>query len=92
MEPDPNLEHFDTQLTQFDQDPAHFGAWWEETVCKVTKEDRKRFNGLVIYICWNLWKERNWRIFSNAQESALQVASRIKEDIAQRKRALERED
>jgi hypothetical protein len=60
-------------------------------VCKVTKEDRKRFNGLVIYICWNLWKERNRRIFSNAQESALQVASRIKEDIARRKKTLEKE-
>jgi hypothetical protein len=78
-------------LTQFDQDHARFGAWWKETVCKVTKEDRKRFNGLVIYTCWNLWQERNRRIFSNTQELALQVASRIKEDIAQRKRALERE-
>jgi len=49
------------------------------------------FNSLVIYTCWNLWKERNQRIFNNAQESALQVASRIKENIAQRKRALDRE-
>jgi hypothetical protein len=56
----------------------------------VTKEERRRFNGLVIYTCWNLWKERNSRIFSNAYEPALQVASRIKEDIAQRKRAIER--
>lgn len=34
----------------------------------------------------NFWKERNRRIFNNAQESAIQVASRIKEDIEQRKR------
>ena len=86
-----NWEHFDTELTQFDQDPARLSSWWEETVPKVTREERRRFNGLVIYTCWNLWKERNRRIFNNAQESALQVASRVKEDNAQRKRALERE-
>jgi hypothetical protein len=49
-------EHFDTQLTQFNQDPAHLRTWWEETL----------LNGLVIYTCWNLWKERNRRIFNNA--------------------------
>jgi len=57
---------------------------------KVAKEERRGFNGLVIYTCWNLWKERNRRIFNNAQELALQVASRVKEDTAQRKRALQR--
>jgi len=45
---------------------------------------------MVIYTYWNLWKERNRRIFNNTQESASQVASRIKEDIEQRRRALER--
>jgi len=65
-------------------------SWWEDTVLMVTKEERRRFNGLVIYTCWNLWKERNRRILSNVYEPALQVASRIKEDIAQRKRAIER--
>jgi hypothetical protein len=59
-------------------------------VPKVAKEERKRFNGLVIYTCWNLWKEINRRIFNNTQELASQVASRIKEDIEQRRRALER--
>jgi hypothetical protein len=40
---------------------------------------------MVIYTLWNLWKERNKRIFQNIQESAWQVAFRIKEDIAQKK-------
>ena len=44
--------------------------------------------GVVIYTFWNLWKERNSRIFNNAAESlVLQVAARIKEDIEERKRA-----
>jgi len=38
----------------------------------------------VIYTFWNLWKERNRRIFNNKMETVLQVAARIKEDIEQR--------
>jgi hypothetical protein len=49
---------------------------------------KKRFNGMVIFTLWNLCKERNRRIFNNAHESVMQVASRVKEDIEQRKRAL----
>lgn len=51
------------------------------------KEERKRFNGLVIYTAWNIWKERNRRIFDSAFESAMQVAARVKDDIAERRRA-----
>jgi hypothetical protein len=42
---------------------------------------------MVIYTLWNIWKERNRRIFSNHHESAMQVALRVKEDTNQRKRA-----
>jgi hypothetical protein len=41
----------------------------------------------VIYTFWNIWKERNRRIFNNTAETGPQVAVRIKEDIEQRKRA-----
>jgi len=42
---------------------------------------------MVIYTFWNLWKERNRRIFNNNSESVMQVAARIKDDIEQRRRA-----
>ena len=38
---------------------------------------------MVIYIMWNLWKERNRRIFENKFQSAQQVAERVKEDLVQ---------
>jgi glutaredoxin 2 len=53
----------------------------------VHKIQRRDFNGLAIYIMWNLWKEQNRRIFENKLESAQQVAERIKKDLVQFKRA-----
>ena len=55
---------------------------------KVPRSERRRLNGVVIYTFWNIWKERNRRIFDNKIETVTEVAARIKEDIEQRKRAL----
>jgi hypothetical protein len=65
----------------------HIKAWWEEIARKVPTTERRWLNGMVIYIFWNIWKERNKRIFNNTSETGLQVAARIKDDIEQRKRA-----
>ena len=56
---------------------------WETTAKIVHKNQRRDFNSLVIYIMWNLWKERNQRIFENKLLSMQQVAERIKEDLVQ---------
>jgi hypothetical protein len=42
----------------------------------------------MFYIWWNLWKERNRRIFDNEYGTAQPVASLTKEDIVQRHRAV----
>ena len=79
-------------LTQLQQqprvDPIHIRSWWEEAARKVPRSERRRLNGVIIYTFWNIWKERNRRIFDNKIETVPQVAVRIKEDIEQRKRAL----
>jgi hypothetical protein len=73
--------------SQAQADPVHIKAWWEETARKVPAIEQRRLNGMVIYTFWNIWKERNRRIFNNTSEMGLQVAARIKDDIEQRKRA-----
>ena len=78
-------ENFDVQLPQ--QDPQCL-AWWEEVASKVPKQERRTFNGVLIYVVWNLWKERNRRIFENEHKTSEQVAYLAKEDIVQRRRAM----
>jgi len=73
-------ENFVMQWPQ--QDPTSIVEWWEQAASKIQKQDRKRFNGIVIYIMWNLWKERNRNIFENVHKTAQQVASLTKKDSA----------
>jgi hypothetical protein len=49
--------------------------WWESILPTIQKEKRRAFNGMAIYIMWNLWKERNRRIFDNKYSTAVQVAA-----------------
>jgi hypothetical protein len=49
---------------------------------------KRAFNGIVIYTMWNIWNERNRRIFESVALPPVQVALRIKEDVSQFRRAL----
>jgi hypothetical protein len=74
-------EHFDIQVIHPTQDSPHLKSWWEEAATKIAKQEKRCFSRMVIYTLWNIWKERNRRIFDNTNESAMQVALRVKEDI-----------
>ena len=82
-------ENFTQLQQQLQVNPTHIKSWWEEVATKVPRSERRRLNGVVIYTFWNIWKERNRRIFDNLIQTGPQVAARIKEDIHQRRRALE---
>jgi hypothetical protein len=68
-------------------DHAGIAEWWETTASRVPTDRRRDFNGMVIYIMWNLWRERNRRIFDKIPSTAWQVAKRTKECLEQFKRA-----
>jgi hypothetical protein len=65
-------------------DPVRFSNindWWEAASSLLPKTQKCDFNSIVIYTRWNLWKERNRRIFKNSSLTHIQVALRIKEDV-----------
>jgi hypothetical protein len=77
-------ENFDVQLPQ--QEPQCLANWWEDVASMIPKQECRTFNGALIYIVWNIWKERTKRIFENEHQTAEQVAYLAKEDIVQRRR------
>ena len=48
----------------------------------MTNKDKKVANGIICYIIWGVWKERNRRIFTNVALPLGDVVSLIREEIA----------
>jgi hypothetical protein len=65
--------HFDENLITPSEEPSKMIRWWEESQARIQKSERRRFNGVVIYTIWNIWKE-----FNDVFETTVQVASRVK--------------
>jgi hypothetical protein len=60
-----------------------FEDWWLATRGLIRKEDRKRFDSLVILVAWMLWKQCNARVFGNTREfcNATQLVSWIRDEF-----------
>lgn len=42
---------------------SSIGGWWNDLTKKATFKERKWEITVAMYIVWNIWKERNRRIF-----------------------------
>lgn len=74
------------QLGSPDRFPS-ISAWWERAAMNIQKDKLHDFNGAAIYIMWNIWKERNRRIFEDKSQTAQQIAAQTKEDSEHWRRA-----
>jgi hypothetical protein len=45
------------------------------------KKQRRSLDGIVLYFWWNIWKERNKRIFQHKSLEVAEVTSLITNDI-----------
>lgn len=55
--------------------------WWKKCRRLIQKQNRTFFNGFVVYFWWNIWKERNRRVFNKESKNEDDVAFLIKEDF-----------
>lgn len=57
--------------------------WWGSSRKRVAKRKRKAFDSLVLLVCWNLWKQRNGRVFRNtaAMMSATELVTKIIDEL-----------
>ncbi|OEL15981.1 hypothetical protein BAE44_0023001, partial [Dichanthelium oligosanthes] len=60
---------------------------WPASLRHLPKNQRRITAALLMYVAWNLWKERNRRVFEGAAHDPLHVLYLIKEEIALRRQA-----
>jgi hypothetical protein len=55
---------------------------WLQAICRVPgKKQQRKVAGAIMFYWWNLWKERNRRVFDKKELSFLQVVDLIKQGI-----------
>ncbi|WVZ68943.1 LOW QUALITY PROTEIN: hypothetical protein U9M48_017814 [Paspalum notatum var. saurae] len=62
-----------SSLPRLDQFSSVY-SWWKKCRCKVEKGAREDFDGLICLFWWELWKERNRRIFQGLEKEERVVA------------------
>jgi mannosylglycoprotein endo-beta-mannosidase len=58
--------------------------WWNSTMLSTTKQIKTQRASISIYTAWNLWKERNRRIFERVSAPPSRILQLIKEEMATR--------
>ena len=62
--------------------------WWNSSLQASTAENRSKVAAILIYTAWNVWNERNRRIFHGVSQSAARVMSLIKEEMDVQRQSL----
>lgn len=59
----------------------NFQSWYRSLVGQQTKERRKTILTLANLVCWEIWKERNRRIFEKEERTASAMIAKTLEEI-----------
>ena len=66
---------------------ANIEDWWFQSLQNMPKDQRRTKAAVIMYTVWNLWKERNRRIFEAGEVQPLTVLQLVKEEANLRFRA-----
>lgn len=69
-------------------DIHNIGEWWMIFSKNARQEEHRDLDGIVITVCWNIWKERNRQTFLNEMRSTQQVVGFVQQDVQQRRLAM----
>jgi hypothetical protein len=58
-------------------------AWWLQRRLLLDSVKRRGFDSLVLLVSWEVWKERNARIFRNEVSTAAAIAKRVHDEGSQ---------
>jgi hypothetical protein len=61
---------------------------WKNSLSNLPKAERRIVAALLMYTAWNVWKERNQRVFEGVSVSAPQVFAFIEDELGLRQAAL----
>jgi hypothetical protein len=64
---------------------ADLEGWWNASVSGKPKAEARTIAAMLIYTAWNLWKERNRRVFEGASQSPEGILAMIKEEVQVRR-------
>ena len=78
-----NLFHLNPKTKRVDIE-----AWWMSTLQLTHQEQRRHVAALLMYTAWNIWKERNRRVFEGRSMTAPLIFGSILEELGLRQAAL----
>ena len=61
--------------------------WWTQELPLPTKEQQRTWSAINMYTVWNIWKERNPRIFEAKEDEPVRVNQMMKEELNLRTQA-----
>ena len=63
-------------------------AWWMSTLQLIPQEQRRHVAAMLMYTAWNIWKERNIRVFEGRSMTVPLVFGCILEELGLRQASL----
>ncbi|CAN6296602.1 unnamed protein product [Urochloa humidicola] len=69
-------------LVQIPQREMGIEDWWNLSLAGTSKQIRRSKATIMIYTVWNIWKERNRRVFEGISATPQRVMALIKEEMS----------